>query len=150
VKKWPGVGETCYENSLIEYSRKFANVHIETVFDDALARYVYGSSDMFAMPSRFEPCGISQMIAMRYGTIPIVRKTGGLIDTVIDYRFNPTLNTGFQFENYRSDEFIVAVERALHWYNESPELWKAVIHNAMTSDFSWENSIEEYITLYLG
>ena len=145
-----GVGEETYENSVIENARKYPNVQVETVFDEGLARYAYGASDLFAMPSHFEPCGISQMIAMRYGTIPIVRRTGGLIDTIIDYRFNPALNTGFQFENYRSDEFIFAIERALTWYNQSPELWKTMVRNAMTSNFSWKNSVKEYINIYLG
>jgi len=145
-----GVGEAAYESSLTEYAKKYPNVHIEMAFDDSLARFVYGASDMLAMPSRFEPCGISQMIAMRYGTIPIVRRTGGLIDTVVDYRFNPTLSNGFQFDNYRSDEFIFTIERALNWYNEETELWKIMVNNAMTSDFSWINPIKEYINIYLG
>jgi starch synthase len=145
-----GVGEAAYENSLTEYAKKYPNLHVEMAFNDSLARFVYGASDMLAMPSRFEPCGISQMIAMRYGTIPVVRKTGGLIDTVIDYRFNPVLNNGFQFDNYRPDEFIFTLERALNWYNDTPELWKVMVKNAMDSDFSWKIPVQEYLNIYLG
>jgi len=145
-----GVGEEAYEKSMIENAKKYLNIHVETVFNEELAHYAYGASDMFALPSRFEPCGISQMIAMRYGTIPIVRRTGGLIDTVIDYRFNPALNTGFHFENYRSDEFILAIERALNIYHHSPDQWNTIVYNAMTSNFSWKRSVMEYINIYLG
>ena len=145
-----GVGEAAYENSLTEYAKKYPNLHVEMAFNNSLARFAYGASDMLAMPSRFEPCGISQMIAMRYGTIPVVRKTGGLIDTVIDYRFNPVLNNGFQFDNYRPDEFIFTLERALNWYNDTPELWKVMVKNAMDSDFSWKIPVQEYLNIYLG
>ncbi|MEI6156822.1 MAG: glycogen synthase [Atribacterota bacterium] len=143
-----GLGDDVYEKALRENARKFCTIRVETRFDEVLAHQAYAASDMLALPSRFEPCGISQMIAMHYGTLPIVRRTGGLIDTVIDYIFNPTLNTGFQFENFRSDEFVLTIRRALDIYNHQTDLWHTIVRNAMTSNFSWGTPIAEYASLY--
>jgi len=115
-------------------------------FDVELAHMVEAGSDMFLMPSRYEPCGLNQMYSMRYGTIPIVRATGGLDDTVEDYAGNGK-GTGFKFEAYDSKEFLKAIQRALKLYQQ-PDEWKKIMRNGMDRDFSWGHSAKEYISLY--
>jgi starch synthase len=108
---------------------------------------VYAGSDMFLMPSRFEPCGLGQMIAMKYGTIPIVRKTGGLADTVENLSPEGRRGTGFTFEQYRSSELLFAIRRAVEAFHQ-PKLWKELVQRAMKQDFSWDVSAGKYVELY--
>ncbi|HLF19776.1 MAG TPA: glycogen synthase GlgA [Bacteroidota bacterium] len=115
-------------------------------FDEELAHLVEAGSDMFLMPSKYEPCGLNQMYSMRYGTLPIVRATGGLDDTVEDYSGNGK-GTGFKFEKYDSKELLKAIHRALKVYQQTDE-WKKVMRNGMQRDFSWEHSAKKYINLY--
>jgi len=143
-----GTGENRYEQALWEASLKHPNLAVELRFDEDLAHLVYAAADMLLLPSLFEPCGISQMVAMRYGALPVVRKVGGLVDTVIDYPFNPSLSTGFQFENFSSQEFLQAIRRALEVYSENQNLWTTMVANAMRSDFSWEKAVEKYLQVY--
>jgi len=127
-------------------------------FDEKLAHQIYAGADVILMPSRFEPCGLPQMIGMRYGTLPIVRKTGGLADTVIDGK------TGFVFEKYASDDLVLTIERALKVYFDSRDKflinsnfpsnlreltkWERMVEEAMNQDFSWVASAKEYLKLY--
>ncbi|MEN3186645.1 MAG: glycogen synthase [Atribacterota bacterium] len=143
-----GTGEQRYENALKEASLGHSNLMVEIRFDEDLARFVYAAADMLLLPSLFEPCGISQMIAMRYGALPVVRKVGGLVDTVIDYRFNPSLSNGFQFEGFTAREFLKTMQRGLTVYGENRTLWETMMRNAMTSDFSWEKAVEKYLQVY--
>jgi starch synthase len=115
-------------------------------FDKELAHLIEAGSDLFVMPSRYEPCGLNQMYSMRYGTIPVVRATGGLDDTVEDYSGGGK-GTGFKFEKYEGKELLKAFHRALKVYQQ-PEEWKRVMRNGMSKDFSWEHSARHYVNLY--
>ena len=111
-----------------------------------LAHMIEAGTDMFLMPSKYEPCGLNQMYSMRYGTVPIVRATGGLDDTVEDYTGSGK-GTGFKFEKYESKELLKVIQRALKVFQQ-PEEWKRLMRNGMSRDFSWENSARKYINLY--
>lgn len=118
------------------------------MFDDTLAQRIYAASDMFLMPSLFEPCGLGQMFSLRYGTIPIVRKTGGLSDTVYHYNEETGEGNGFVFEHYSSDGLMWAIDEALKVYGKGSTYWNKIVENALRSDNSWVNSAKEYIELY--
>ncbi|OAA30885.1 glycogen synthase [Kosmotoga arenicorallina S304] len=142
-----GTGEERYENLFRSLEEKFPQkVSANICFDVNLAQKIYAGSDMFLMPSKYEPCGLGQMFAMRYGTVPVVRFTGGLKDTVKEFDFNTATGNGFGFFDYDSLELTRAVERALDTYHSSD--WITVVKNAMKTDCSWENSAGEYIKLY--
>jgi starch synthase len=115
--------------------------------DDELSRRIYAGSDAFLMPSRYEPCGLGQLIALRYGGAPIVRRTGGLADTVTEFDPARRSGTGFVFDAFTPDALLAAVRRAASTYRQPP-LWKALVRNAMAEDFSWDASAREYVTLY--
>lgn len=114
----------------------------------ALAHRIYAGADMFLMPSQFEPCGLSQMISLRYGTMPIVRETGGLRDTVLSYNEYTGEGNGFTFFNYNAHDFLHTVRRALSYYRNEPEIWNMLIQRGMAGDYSWDHSANEYIMLY--
>ena len=116
-------------------------------FDTAFAQQIYAGSDFFLMPSRFEPCGLGQMISMRYGTLPIVRATGGLKDTVQDYSPADNSGNGFVFNAYESKELLQAIQRALKLF-QNQDSWYTVVANSMQKDFSWNVSAKKYIKLY--
>ena len=118
-------------------------------YDEALSHRVYAGADMLLMPSRFEPCGLSQMISMRYGTLPIVRETGGLRDSVTPYNKFTGEGTGFTFTNYNAHEMKGAVETAVSLYRDEPEAFSALVRNAMSVDFSFARSAEDYIRLFI-
>jgi starch synthase len=141
-----GTGDEKYERLLAEASRR----HPEKVralfrYDDALAKNIYAGCDMFLMPSRYEPCGLGQMNALRYGAVPIVRRTGGLADTVRDY--NGGRGTGFLFEEYSAAALADCLRRALKVYG-NPSAWKRLVRRGMEQDFSWERSAREYVKVY--
>jgi len=115
--------------------------------DDEFSRRIYAGSDAFLMPSRYEPCGLGQLIALRYGGAPIVRRTGGLADTVTEFDPARRSGTGFVFDVFTPDALLAAVRRAASTYRQ-PSLWKALVRNAMAEDFSWDASAREYVTLY--
>ena len=143
-----GGGEAKYRTFFEEMSKKFPqSIGCHLMFNLALARRVFAGCDLFLMPSRFEPCGITQMEAMRYGAIPVVRKTGGLADTVAD--FDPTISkgNGFVFENFDSYAFFGAIVRALETYKYE-KVWRILVNKAMRADFSWDASAREYLKLY--
>lgn len=116
-------------------------------YDEALAHRIYSGSDFFLMPSRYEPCGLGQMIAMRYGTIPVARRTGGLADTIVDYDPLKGAGTGFLFDEYRPAALLECMQRAIRVYAE-PGRWKALVPQAMQQDFSWARSAAAYVDLY--
>ncbi len=113
-----------------------------------LAHRIYAGADLFLMPSLFEPCGLSQMIAMRYGTVPLVRETGGLRDTVLSYNQHTGEGNGFTFFNYNAHDMLHTLERAVEYYRDKPEVWKALMRRGMTEDFSWDHSAGQYADLY--
>jgi starch synthase len=115
-------------------------------YDEQLAKRIYAGCDLFLMPSRYEPCGLSQLIALRYGAVPVVRKTGGLSDTVRNYT-RTGRGTGFVFEEYTAEALIEALERAIAVYNDKRK-WRALIQSCMQQDFSWERSAKEYEKVY--
>lgn len=117
-------------------------------FDEALARLIYAGCDIFLMPSRFEPCGLGQLIAMRYGAVPVVRHTGGLIDAVHDLTKDLGEGNGFVFQNYDDKALLVAIGRGLNGYNKKKEAWQGVMQRIMTLDFSWQASAKKYESLY--
>ena len=143
-----GIGEEYLQNLFNGLAGEFPNnLKIDLKFDSSLARRIYAGSDMFLMPSRYEPCGLGQLISMRYGTIPIVRKTGGLVDTVEEYDPNIDSGTGFCFEDEHPGALMWAIGKALDVYRQKDK-WQKVILNAMSKDFSWKHSANEYLELY--
>ena len=145
-----GSGEARYEDFMREAeSRHRGRLCAYIGYNEELSHKVYAGADMLLMPSRFEPCGLSQMIAMRYGALPIVRETGGLRDSVVPYNQYTGEGTGFTFANYNAHEMKDAVERAVRVYREQPEVWTALMRSAMTADFGFERSAEEYARLYI-
>ncbi len=144
-----GTGEKKYEDMFNNFSWKYPDkVAVRLAFDDILARKIYGGADILLMPSQFEPCGLSQMIAMRYGTIPVVRETGGLKDSVIPYNEYTEEGNGFCFHNYNAHELLFTVQRAVRLFYEDKSAWKGLVENARKSDFSWKKSADKYFSLY--
>ncbi len=144
-----GMGEGRYFNlfSWAETEYK-GRVAARFTMDHALAHKIYAGTDMFLMPSQFEPCGLSQMIAMRYGSVPIVRETGGLRDTVLSYNDFTDEGNGFTFFNYNAHDMLHTIERAVKYYTDHPEIWKKLQNRGMTGDYSWTHSAGEYVKLY--
>ena len=144
-----GTGEEKYEWAFRNLAEQYpSQVSTNTYFDEGMARRIYAGSDIFLMPSQFEPCGIGQLIAMRYGALPLVRETGGLRDTVIPYNQFTGEGNGFSFANYNAHEMLHTIEQAVGMYKFQPKRWKQLTENAMTEDFSWESSSLKYIDLY--
>ncbi|RYL94906.1 glycogen synthase GlgA [Sporolactobacillus sp. THM7-4] len=144
-----GTGEQIYESAFRSLADHYPdNMRTHIFFDEALARKIYSASDLFLMPSKFEPCGIGQLLAMRYGSLPVVRETGGLKDTVIPYDEFRDQGYGFSFSNYNAHDMLYTVERALTIYRFQPEKWNSLVNRAMKLNFGWENSAEEYKKLY--
>jgi len=143
-----GAGEGKFERMLNGARKSYKkNLSFILGFDDKMARKIYAGSDMFLMPSRYEPCGIGQMIALRYGTIPVVRGTGGLLDTVIDDTASKKKGNGFIFYEFSKLSFLDALIRALSVFENRNE-WNELIRRAMKMDFSWRRSSELYFELY--
>ncbi len=143
-----GTGDEKYMQLLTDYKTTApGNISINLEFRPHLAHQIYAGSDMFLMPSHYEPCGLGQLIALRYGTVPIVRKTGGLADTVFDARENYKEPNGFTFDDYTPEAFWEAITRALESYGERKK-WEKIMRNGMNADFSWESSAKKYDELY--
>lgn len=144
-----GTGDPKYEDFFRMLSAKHpGRVSAKIYFDEDLARKLYAGSDIFLMPSAFEPCGLSQMIAMRYGSLPLVRETGGLRDTVVPYNQYTGEGTGFSFINYNAHELQETIWRSLWLYRNDRKTWERLVRNAMSYDSSWERSAGEYMNLY--
>ncbi len=137
-----GTGVKRYENFLSEMAKKYPEKFgLETTFNEELAHQIYAGSDIFLMPSFFEPCGLGQLIAMRYGSVPVARETGGLKDTVIPSE------TGFTFKEYKANKFLETIKQTLEKFKDK-NYWKELQKNGMEKDFSWEKSAKEYLEIY--
>jgi len=143
-----GTGEAKYEKLMTEATFHYpGKVSANIRFDNALAHKIYAAADMFLMPSLFEPCGLGQMISLRYGTIPIVRETGGLKDTVIFYNEATEEGNGFSFTNYNAHDMLFTIKKALGIYKKKT-VWNRIRKAAMSCDYSWQNSANQYMKLY--
>ncbi|MEC1771169.1 glycogen synthase GlgA [Schinkia azotoformans] len=143
-----GTGDTEFEDyfrTKESLNRKKVRAYIG--FNEELAHQIYAGSDLFLMPSKFEPCGLGQLIALRYGTIPIVRETGGLNDTVTSYNEKTQTGNGFTFKNYNAHDMLYTVQRALHFYNQK-HVWEKLVKTAMAQDYSWSQSAQKYNGMY--
>jgi starch synthase len=137
-----GTGAPEYEEQIRRLAKKYPDrFSANLTFDLGLAQEIYAGSDLFLMPSRFEPCGLGQMIAMRYGSLPVVRRTGGLADTV-------DAKVGFSFADFSAEAFLGTLKKAVNLYHKDQEKWQAMVKEAMGRDFSWRRSAQEYLGLY--
>ncbi|MCO7176742.1 glycogen synthase GlgA [Sporolactobacillus kofuensis] len=144
-----GTGDHNDEEAFRQFAAHYPNsVSANIFFDDGLARKIYAGSDLFLMPSSFEPCGIGQLLAMRYGSLPVVRETGGLSDTVQSYNEFTDEGNGFSFTNYNAHDMLYTIERALYFYREHRSKWDKLVDRSMGLDFGWEKSAKEYKVLY--
>lgn len=144
-----GTGDPHFENLFRTLAERYPErCAVQIGFNGVLAQRIYAGSDFFLMPSRFEPCGLGQLIAMRYGTIPIVRATGGLADTVHDFDQNPEAGNGFVFQEYSAAALLDAARRGLRLFRERPEAWTALVRRVMEADYSWSKSAASYVELY--
>lgn len=146
-----GTGEARYEDMFRYYQSKYPDkISANIKFNNALAHQIYAACDLFLMPSDFEPCGLSQLIAIKYGALPLVRETGGLKDTIFSYNEQTGKGNGFSFTRSNADDFWFTICRALHiYYDRKPE-WNQLVQNAMNCDYSWKNSSKKYLDLYNG
>lgn len=144
-----GTGEAKYHVRMEQIKERFpAKASIHLTFDPKLAKKIYAGADIFLMPSKYEPCGLGQLISLRYGTIPIVRATGGLKDTITDFNLERQIGNGFVFTEYSSSALLATIKRAVDVFCNDKESWKKLMLNGMSADFSWEHSAKEYIELY--
>jgi starch synthase len=143
-----GTGEQKYENLFTEVARKYPQkAGIRIAYDDQLAHKIEAGADFFLMPSKYEPCGLNQIYSLRYGTIPIVRATGGLDDTIVNYDPATGKGNGFKFIRYDAKEFLNQIKVAIGFYSQ-PKHWRQLLRNAMAADFSWQRSTKAYLQLY--
>ncbi|MCU0607889.1 MAG: glycogen synthase GlgA [Candidatus Edwardsbacteria bacterium] len=143
-----GAGDRAYHDLLSGLAARYpGRIGLTLGFDNELAHVIYGGADLFLMPSQYEPCGLGQMIALRYGTVPVVHATGGLADTVVDHRRSPGTSNGFSFDEYSAGELTQAVTDALAAYRVIPT-WQALMKRAMACDHSWSSSVAAYVSLY--
>jgi starch synthase len=143
-----GTGDREYEDLFRTLAWHYpTKVSANITFNNDLAHRIYAASDIFLMPSQYEPCGIGQLIALHYGSIPVVRETGGLKDTVHSYNKYSRVGNGFTFANYNAHEVLFSIKRALGYYSDS-SIWEKVVINAMNSDYSWTQSAKQYKELY--
>jgi starch synthase len=144
-----GTGDWRYEEMFYYFANRYPDqTAVRITFDETLARKIYAGGDILLMPSKFEPCGITQMIAMKYGTLPVVRETGGLHDTVVSYNRFTGEGTGFSFANYNAHELLFTIREAAGIYRNKRAVWRGIQKNACTADFSWQASAERYAALY--
>jgi starch synthase len=144
-----GTGEEGIENAFRYFESQYPEkARSNIMFSNEMAHKIYAASDLYLMPSKFEPCGLSQLIALRYGTIPIVRETGGLNDTVEAYNIYTGEGNGFSFKNYNAHELLFTIKRALALYHNEKDKWHSLVEKALKSDNSWKHSAEEYLQLY--
>ena len=144
-----GTGDAQYEDSLRYFDWKYKGQMCARIdFDSALSHRMYAGADLFLMPSQFEPCGLSQMIAMRYGTLPVVRETGGLKDSVQPYNKFTGEGTGFSFANFNGDEFADTVLDACEVFWTDKGAWEGLVGNAMRADFGWRRAANQYLDVY--
>ncbi len=143
-----GTGDEKYHKLFRKMAKRYPRkISVNLRFDNALAHLIEAGADMFLMPSRYEPCGLNQLYSLKYGTVPVVRETGGLADTIQDYHPDTGEGTGFVFKSYDSDELLEGIKRAVQIY-QNKELWTQLMKNGMQKDFSWETSAKKYEALY--
>ncbi len=143
-----GTGEQKYHDLFTQVAHKYPQkAGIRIAYDDRLAHKIEAGSDLFLMPSKYEPCGLNQIYSLKYGTIPVVRATGGLDDTITHYNPTTQKGNGFKFTRYDAKEFLNTIKEAIGFYFQ-PEHWRPLLHNAMTADFSWKRSAKAYLQLY--
>ena len=144
-----GTGEEKYENMFRHFDWKYHDkVSANIFYSEALSHKIYGSCDAFLMPSLFEPCGLSQLMSLRYGTVPIVRETGGLKDTVEPYNEYEGTGTGFSFRNYNAHEMLATIRYAEKIFYDNKRDWNKIVDRAMAADFSWDASAAQYKEMY--
>ena len=144
-----GTGTDQYENMFRHFAWKYpGKVSANIYYSDPLSHKIYAASDAFLMPSQFEPCGLSQLMSLRYGTLPIVRETGGLKDTVEPYNEYEKTGTGFSFSNYNAHEMLATVRYAEKIFYDRKREWNKMVDRAMAADFSWHHSAEKYQEMY--
>ena len=144
-----GTGEEKYEWFLRGLQERFGRqVSVNLCFSADLANVVYAGADLYLMPSKSEPCGLSQLMAMRFGAVPVVNATGGLKDTVPPYEGPESEGRGFTFQSYNADDFLAAIDRALALYYDAPEQWQELVRHDMSQDFGWDKGAESYMALY--
>ena len=144
-----GTGDARYENMFRHYAWKYPDrISANICYSDDLAHKLYASADAFLMPSRFEPCGLTQLISFRYGTVPIVRETGGLKDTVMPFNEYDNVGTGFSFTNYNADEMLGIINYSKHIFFDRKRQWNQMVDRGMGMDYSWKSSKEKYQNLY--
>ena len=144
-----GTGDLRYEEAFRYYAAEYREKVASVIgFDNRLAHRIYAGCDLFLMPSRFEPCGLSQMISMKYGTLPIVREVGGLKDSVKSYNQYTGEGNGFSFTNYNAHDMLYTLRRALHFYYDDEKAFDRIIRNAMAEDYSWAQSAKKYESIY--
>jgi starch synthase len=145
-----GTGSREHMETLERFATRYTGrIRIFLKFDIPLSRLIYGGSDGFLMPSRYEPCGLGQMIAMRYGALPVVHTTGGLADTVFDLDRDPDRGNGFAFEEYSAEALMETMDRAVKAFHEPGRpRWNLAMERGMRSDFSWRHSAEKYVALF--
>lgn len=144
-----GMGDAKYVNLFSWAEQRYpGRVAARFRMDATLAHHIYAGADIFLMPSQFEPCGLSQMIALRYGTLPVVRETGGLRDTVLSYNEVNNAGNGFTFFNYNAHDMLFTLRRALYFYHQQKDIWRMLQARAMQGDYSWDHSAETYLSLY--
>lgn len=143
-----GQGDEKYEKQFAELAKKYKHgLGIKIAFDDVLAHKIEAGSDMFLMPSRYEPCGLNQMYSLKYGTVPVVRATGGLDDTIKEFDPDTGKGNGFKFQEYSSEALLEAVKKVLSVY-QNKKIWEKLVKNAMKADFSWRKSAFRYVEIY--
>lgn len=144
-----GNGDSVYENFFHAMQSKYpTRFKCYIGYSDSIAQKIYAGSDIFLMPSKFEPCGLGQMIAMRYGTLPLVRETGGLKDTVTPYNQYDQTGTGFSFTNFNANDLKEVMFLAINTYNDKKAVWDKLVQQAMKQDYSWNSSALVYMNLY--
>ena len=144
-----GTGEADYENMFRHFAWKYGDrISANICYSDDLAHKLYASADAFLMPSRFEPCGLTQLISYRYGTVPIVRETGGLKDTVVPYNEYTNQGEGFSFANYNAHEMLNTINYSKYIFFEKKRQWNQMVERGMNLDYSWKKSTERYAGLY--
>lgn len=145
-----GTGESRYQDPLRTAAESANNLVAYLQFDEPVAQQIYGASDGFLMPSRFEPCGLGQLIALRYGSVPVVRHVGGLADTIIDPTVDADRANGVVFEDYTPSAFLTGLDRAIHLYTQAPDYWRQMIQHGMSQSLGWDQSARAYESLYLS
>jgi starch synthase len=143
-----GAGDKPYEEMFLRLNKQFPNkIAVKVAYDNAIAHKIEAGSDMFLMPSRYEPCGLNQIYSLKYGTVPIVRATGGLDDTIEPWDARTGKGTGFKFTEYNGESLLLTVKQALHAFRDQTS-WQALMRNGMNKDFSWNASAREYGKVY--